>query len=299
MDWLNYHHLHYFWVVVQEGGIAAASRRLHVGRPSISMQIKSLEASLGAELFERHGRRLELTATGRLVQGYADEIFRTGRELLDAVAGRSTGTARRLRVGVADVMAKLVTFRMLLPALDDDEPVQLEVREGPPPQLFAALALHELDVVLSDVPLGPGVEVKAYNHRVGSSAVTLFAAPKLARSLRRRFPASLDGAPLLMPSRAGAIRRPLEQWLESRDLRPRLVAEFEDSALMKVFGQAGFGVFPAPSVVADEVQRQYGVRALGELDDLRESFYVVSPERRLRHPAVVRLVESAQERLFA
>ena len=298
MEWLNYHHLHYFWTVAREGGIAAASRKLHVGRPSISMQLKSLETFLGAPLFERRGRYLELTDTGQLVYGYAENIFQTGRELVDAVRGRPTGRPLTLRVGIADVMAKLVAFQMLQPALDFDDQLALECREDHPNQLFSQLALHELDLVLSDIALGPGIDVKAYNHLIGESTITLFAVPALARRLRRRYPDSLSGEPFLMPSTSSAIRRSLDLWLETHGLRPVIVGEFEDSALLKVFGQAGRGVFPAPTVVKQRVIQQYGVRALGEVDSVRERFYAISPERRIKHPAVAQIVQLAKERLF-
>ena len=298
MEWLNYHHLHYFWTVAREGGIAAASRKLHVGRPSISAQLKSLEAFIGAPLFERRGRYLDLTDTGRLVFDYADNIFQTGRELVDAVRGRPTGRPLTLRVGIADVMAKLVAFQLLQPALDFDEQVALDCREAEPSQLFADLALHELDLVLSDIPLGPGIDVKAYNHSMGESTITLFAAPALARRLRRGFPMSLTGEPFLMPASSSAIRRSLEMWLEENDLRPVVVGEFEDSALLKVFGQAGRGVFPSPTIVSDQVVKQYGVKALGELSEVRERFYAISPERKITHPAVTRIIEHAKANIF-
>jgi len=298
MEWLNYHHLYYFWTVAREGGIAAASRKLHVGRPSISMQLKSFEAFVGAPLFDRRGRVLELTETGRLVLEYADEIFRTGRELVDAVRGRAPGRPLTLRVGIADVMAKLVAFRLLLPASDFDEQLVLHCREDHPSQLFAELAIHELDLVLSDIALGPGVDVRAYNHLLGESTITLFAAPELAGRMRSGYPDSLSGEPFLMPAEGTAIRRSLELWLEERRLRPQVVAEFEDSALLKVFGQAGRGVFPAPTVVAERVARQYGVEALGELPDVRERFYAISPERKIKHPAVAHLVEHAKGTVF-
>lgn len=298
MEWLNYHHLHYFWTVVREGGIAAASRKLHVGRPSISMQLKTLEEFFDAPLFTRRGRHLELTDTGKQVFGYADDIFRTGRELVNAVRGRPTGRRLTLRVGIADVMAKLVSAQLLLPALDFDDPIALDCREAHPTRLFADLAIHELDLVLSDIPLAPGLDVRAYNHLVGESTITLFAAPALVRRLKRRFPRSLIGAPFLMPSRDTAIRDGLDRWLEESDVQPEVVGEFADSALLKVFGQAARGVFPAPTVVAGEVCKQYGVRILGELPSVRERFYAVSTERRIKHPAVVRLVESAKAGLF-
>jgi LysR family transcriptional activator of nhaA len=262
------------------------------------MQLKSLESFFRAPLFTRRGPRLELTETGKLVHGYAEEIFKTGGELVDAVRGRPTGRPRVFRVGVVDVMAKLVAFQLLLPALDLEEKFALECREDHPNRLFADLAVHELDLVLSDVPLPPGLDVRAYNHVMGDSTTTLFAAPELARRLRRKFPQSLASAPFLMPSRETAIRSSLDLWLEENDVRPEVVGEFEDSALLKVFGQAGRGVFPAPTVVRDQIEEQYGVRAVSELETVRERFYAVSPERRIKHPAVARIAECAQEELF-
>lgn len=297
MEWLNYHHLFYFWTVTREGSIAAASRKLHVGRPSVSMQIKSLETFLGSPLFTRHGRHLQLTETGKMVANYAEEIFRTGVELVDAVRGRPPGRPVVLRVGIADVMAKLVAFQLLHPALDFDEEISLECREAPPTRLFADLAIHELDLVLSDIPLSPGLDVKAYNHVVGESTTTLFAAPNLAKRLRRKFPSTLNGAPFLMPSRETAVRGSLEHWLESEDLRPLVVGEFEDSALLKVFGQAGRGVFPAPTIVVDQVCRQYGVKVVGELPNVRDRFYAISPERKIKHPAISHIVECGRANL--
>ena len=298
MEWLNYHHLFYFWTTVREGGIAAAARALHVGRPSISMQLKSLEAFVGSPLFTRRGRHLELTETGKLVHGYAEDIFRTGGELLDALRGRPTGRPMRFRVGIADVMAKLVAFQLLLPAFDVDEGLTIDCREDQPTRLFAELAVHELDLVLSDVPLAPGLDVKAYSHLVGESTTTLFAAPELARRLKRGFPRSLTGAPFLIPSLETAIRRPLERWMEEAGVRPVVVGEFEDSALMKVFGQAGRGVFPGPTAVREEIAKRYGVRAIGELEAVKERFYAVSPERKIKHPAVACIVEKAKEGIF-
>lgn len=299
MEWLNYHHLLYFWTIVREGGIAAASRKLHVGRPSISMQLKSLEQFVGTPLFERRGRNLELTETGRLVYGYAEDIFQTGRELVEAVRGRPPGRPVVFRVGIADVMAKLVAFRLLQPAFDLDDALRIDCREDLPRKLFADLAVHELDLVLSDIPLTPGLDVRAYSHVVGASTTTLFAAPKLARQLKKNWPQSLTGQPFLLPSKHAAIRRKLDHWLEEQQLSPIVVGEFEDSALLKVFGQSGRGVFPAPTVVADEVSRQYNVVALSELPEVNERFYAISPERRIKHPASACIVENAKQDLFA
>lgn len=298
MAWLNYHHLQYFWTVVEEGGIAAASRKLGVGRPAISSQIKSLEQFLDAPLFRRRGRYLDLTGTGRLVHGYAEDIFRTGRELVAAVRGERTERPVKLRVGIADVMAKLVAFQMLLPVHDFDETLALDCREDQPDRLFAALALHELDLVLSDSAVPPGLDLRAYNHEMGASTITLFAAPRLATRLRRGFPGSLHGQSMLMPSRSSVIRLALERWFEAEELVPRVVAEFDDSALLKVFGQAGRGVFPAPTVVSDQVARQYGVRPIAELPTVRERFFAITGERRITHPAIAHLVRHAQGRMF-
>lgn len=299
MEWLNYNHLHYFWVVVREGSIAAASRRLLVGRPSISMQLKSLEAAMGESLFTRQGRRLELTDTGKMVYGYAEVIFATGRELMDSVRGRAAGRPTTLRVGVADVMAKLMAFQLLLPALEGEEPVRLVCREDHPRRLFAALATHELDLVLSDIPLFPGIDVKAFSHVLGESTITLFAAPELAARVLAGFPGSLDDVPFLMPSPETAIRGALDLWFEQADVRPKVVAEFDDSALLKVFGQAGCGLFPAPTAMAARVAEQYGVEPVGELENVRETFYAVSPERRIQHAVVARIIAHAQGELFA
>ena len=299
MEWLNYHHLLYFWTVVREGGIAAASRSLHVGRPSISMQLKSLEEFIGQPLFHRRGRRLDLTETGKVVFRYAEDIFRTGRELVDAVRGRPVGRPLVFRVGIADVMAKFVAFELLQPALDLEEEVELRCSEDHPNELFAELAIHELDLVLSDIPLAPGSSVQAYNHLVGESTTTLFAAPDLAERLRPDFPRSLNEAPFLMPSRDTAIRSALDHWLEENGVRPTVVGEFGDSALLKVFGQAGRGVFAVPTIVTDHVVENYGVRPVAELDAVRDRFYAISPERRIKHPAVARIVEAGKSDLFA
>lgn len=295
---LNYHHLAYFHAVAREGGIARAARRLNVGAPAVSAQVAALERALGVKLFRRVGRGLELSDDGRLALDYAEEIFASGRELVDVLRGRGGGRAPLFRVGVADAMAKSVAFRLLTPALELEPRVRLACSEGAPEALFARLATHELDLVLSDVPLRPGNEVRAYNHLLGECAVSLFAVPRLARALRRGFPRSLEGAPLLLPTPGSAIRRPLDLWLERQDVRPQVVGEIEDSGLLKVFGQAGAGVFPAPSVVEAQVERQYRVRVVARLDEVRESFYAVSPERRLQHPAALEITRNARETLF-
>ncbi len=247
MQWLNYHHLLYFWVVAKEGTIAAACKELNLAQPTISAQLRALERSLGEKLFTRVGRNLALTETGRVVYRYADEIFSLGRDLLDTVQGRPTGRPLRFNVGVADVLPKLVAYRLLEPALHLPEQVQLVCHEGSPPELLTRLAVYELDLVLSDSPIGPDVKVRAYNHLLGVCCVSIFVTKELASKYRRRFPKALDGAPFIIPTANTALRRAMEHWFDFEDIRPSVFGEFEDSALLKVFGQAGVGLFAAPT----------------------------------------------------
>lgn len=298
MDWLNYHHLLYFWMVVREGGVARAAERLRLSQPTVSSQVRALEAMLGERLFERVGRRLVPTDVGRTVYRYADEIFALGRELLDTVRGRAPGRPLRLVVGVADVLSKLIAYRLVEPALRLPEPVRIVCREDRADRLLAALALHELDLVLSDSPVPPTVHVKAYSHLLGECGVAAFAAPGLARRLRRRFPASLAGVPLLVPGEGTVLRRQLEDWLQRAGVRPAIVGEFDDSALMKVFGENGAGVFVAPLAIEREIRRQYRVSRIGDLGAVRERFYAISYERRIKHPAVAAIAEHARAELF-
>ncbi len=297
-DWLNYHHLLYFWTVAREGSVARAAARLSLAQPTVSAQVRALEESLGEPLFTRTGRRLVLTDVGRVVLRYADEIFATGRELLDAVRGRPTGRPIRFAVGVADALPKMIAYRLLEPAWRLEEPVQVVCREDKPERLLALLSLHELDIVLSDAPVGAGVSVRAFSHPLGECGVSLFAAPALAERHRRRFPRSLDGAPFLLPAEGSMLRRSLEQWFEQLGVRPRIVAEFDDSALLKVVGQAGHGLFAAPSVIEREVSRQYRVRLVGRAPTVRERFYALTVERRLRNPAALAISNAARAELF-
>ncbi|UCC32107.1 MAG: transcriptional activator NhaR [Phycisphaerales bacterium] len=298
MEWLNYHHLLYFWVVAKEGTIAAACAKLHVAQPTISAQLRVLEKSLGEKLFTRVGRNLALTETGRVVYRYADEIFSLGRDLMDTLKGRPTGRALRLSVGVADVLPKLVAYRLLEPAFQLPEPVQVVCHEGNPAELLTRLATYELDLVLSDSPIGPDVKVRAFNHLLGECSVSIFGTKELATKYRPRFPGSLDGAPFIIPTGNTALRRAIERWLDSEDIRPSVVAEFEDSALLKVFGQAGKGLFAAPTVIEKEVQRQYSVRVVGRVESVRERFYAISVEKKVKHPAVVAIADEARQKLF-
>jgi LysR family transcriptional activator of nhaA len=298
MEWLNYHHLLYFWTVARTGGVSAASAELRLAQPTISGQLRALEDALGEKLFHRVGRRLELTDVGRMVYRYADEIFTLGRELMDAVRGRPTGRPLRLAVGVADQLAKLITYRLIEPALKLPEPVHVVCREDKPERLLADLALHDLDLVLSDAPIHPSVKVRAFSHLLGECGVTIFGTKDLAAKYRRNFPKSLDGAPCLLPTENTSLRRSLDQWFEQQSLRPAVLSEFEDSALLSSFGERGLGLFPGPTAIEAEIRRQYGVVVVGRLEQVRERFYAISVERRLKHPAVVAISEAARERLF-
>jgi len=298
MDWFNYHHLLYFWVVASEGSVTAACERLHLAQPTISSQIKKLEKSIGSPLFERSGRRLVLTETGRIVFEYADEIFTLGRELSEVLAGRRPDRPLRFTVGVPDVLPKLVTFRILEPVLDMPEPIQLVCVEGGLDDLLVEMAAHRLDLVLSDMPASPDSSIRVFNHPLGQCAVSVLGIPKKARKLRRGFPESLDGETVLLPTRNTALRRSLDQWFEAKKVHPTVAAEFQDSALAKTFGQSGLGLFFSPSVIEESVCRQYDVEVVGRLEDVVERFYAVSPERRIRHPAVEAISQRARRELF-
>jgi LysR family transcriptional activator of nhaA len=294
MEWLNYHHLLYFWVVAREGGLTPASRVLRLAHPTLSGQIRQLEESLGERLFDRSGRRLVLTDVGKVVFRYADEIFSLGREMMDVVKGRPTGRPLRLNVGIADVLPKLVARRLLDPALHLPEQVRLVCYEDRYDRLLASLALHELDVVLTDAPVPPGGNVRAYGRLLGECGITFFAAPSLRGRCSGEFPKCLQGAPFLLPTETTVLRRSLEQWFDAHEVHPDIVAEFEDSALLKVFGQDGVGVFALPSIVERQTVEQYGVEVVGRTDEVKERFYAISGERRLKNPAVAAICESAR-----
>jgi LysR family transcriptional activator of nhaA len=298
MEWLNYHHLLYFWTVAREGGVSRAAEKLRLRQPTISAQVRLLEEAVGGKLFERQGRRLVLTDVGRVVYRYADEIFGLGQELLDALKGRSSGRPLPLTVGVANAVPKLIVHRLLQPALSGDRPVHLVCREDSTEHLLADLATHALDVVISDVPAPPHVRVKVFNHLLGESDISFFAAGALAAKLRRRFPESLNDVPVLLPTAQTALRRALDQWFEAEDLHPRIVGEFDDSALMKSFGEAGEAAFPAPAAIEREVVRQYRARAVGRVKSVRERYYAISVERRLKHPAVLAITTTAKTEVF-
>lgn len=298
MDWLNYHHLLYFWVVAREGSVARACEQLGLAQPTISGQVRELEQTLGEKLFQRAGRGLVLTETGKVVFAYADEIFKLGQELTNAVRGRGAGRPLRLVIGVADVLPRLIVYRLLQPLRHLKEPVRIVCREGKPPRLLADLAAHHLDVVLSDLPASPVVKVRAFNHLLGESGLSFFATPALAKKHGGDFPRSLDGAPMLLPTEETAMRRAVEHWLRGQHVRVDVRGEFEDSTLLKIFGQAGEGVFVMPTVIEPEVCRQYDVVALGRIDVPRVRCYAITAERRIKHPAVVALAAAARQELF-
>ncbi|MEZ0312789.1 MAG: transcriptional activator NhaR [Myxococcota bacterium] len=299
LEWLNYHHLLYFWVVAREGGLVAAGKVLRLSHPTLSAQIHALEDHLGEKLFTKVGRKLALTDVGRIAFRYADEIFTLGREMVDSVKGRSTGQPLRLDVGVVDVVPKLVVRRLLQPALSLSQAVRLVCHEDSYEKLLADLSQHTLDIVIADAPVPSGSSVRAFNHLLGETSVTFFGAKGLARKYKRGFPESLDGAPMLLPLESSLLRRSLNQWFDRNGVRPHVVAEFEDSALLKVFGADGVGLFPAPATVAKEVCMQYGVQIIGQAPEVKERFYAVSVERRLKHPAVVALTDIARHETFA
>lgn len=299
MEWLNYHHLLYFYTAAREGSIARASAVLRLAQPTLSGQIRTLEQSLGEKLFVRQGRGLVMTEAGRLVYGYADEIFSLGREMLETLRGRPSARGARLHVGISDVVPKLVSHQILETALSLDPPVRIVCREGTTEELMAGLATQAFDLVLTDAPLPPGAPVRAFNHLLGECGITFLARPALAERHRRGFPQSLDGAPVLLPTANAALRRSLDQWFKELDVRPRPVAEIEDSALLKVFGQNGAGIFPVPSILAKELARRDALRVVGRTDAVKERFYAISVERRIKNAAVAAITERARERLLS
>lgn len=299
LDWLNFHHLLYFRAVAREGGVVRAARRLHVSPPTVSAQLKQLEEQLGSQLFVRTGRSLVLTELGHVVLRYADGVFDLGEELKAAVRLGEDAHASRFTVGLSMSVPKLVAHRLLEPAFELDQPIELVCIEGEPEQLIAKLATYSIDLVLTDAPRGADVAVRAFDHLLGECGVSFFAADALVERIRPHFPASLDGAPMLFPTPIAALRTALEHWFQDLGIRPRSIAAFDDSALKKVFGATGIGVFAAPTAIEAEVVDQYGVEVVGRTEEVRERFYAVTVERRLQHPAVVAISENARGRLFS
>ena len=301
MPALNYKHLRYFWMVAKTGSIARASEQLHLTPQSISGQLSEFEGTLGIELFRRVGRGLEVTDAGRRIYSYAEEIFALGDELLEAVHDQSAVKAVPFRVGIADAVPKLVAYRLIEPALRVDDALRLICREGRLATLLGDLAVHRLDLVIADRPMPGNLNVRGYSHYLGESTLTVFATPALLAILPRQqegFPAQLDQAPFLLPGEDTATRSRLLNWFENQRLRPRIVGEFDDSALAQAFGQAGAGVFTAPTAIVDYVCDQYGVVALGEIPSVSEQLYAISTERRLTHPAIIAISEAARHELL-
>jgi len=295
---INYKHLHYFWMVAKEGSITRACERLHLTPQTISGQLSLLEEQLGEALFTRVGRNLEITETGRLVLSYADEIFLLGGELEQMVRNLPDSRPLVFKVGVADVVPKSIAFRLLAPALQLPESVRIVCREGTIDSLLAELAIHRVDLVIADSPIPSGVNVSGFNHSLGECGITFFATSKLADKLNKDFPQCLNDEPLLLPGETAVIQGQLLKWFDRQHIHPRIVGEFDDSALMKTFGRAGVGVFVAPTPIAAEVEKQYDVQAIGQTDEVRDHFYAISVERKISHPAVAAITETAREWLF-
>lgn len=298
MDWLNYHHLLYFYVVAREGTISAASELLNLAPSTISVQIKTLEEALDTPLFERQGRNLVMTPEGQVAYSYAEEIFALGQELLDTFRSQPVGRPHRLTVGIADVLWKDIAYQLVQPATRLDYPVRLTCVEGTFDELLASLAVHQVDVVIADAPLGPSLSVKGYNHQLGSCGVALLGTPELVERYSENFPQSLQGAPMLLPTERTALRRNMEHWFDIEQVHPAIVAEFDDSALMTSFGAAGDGLFPAPSVVEIDILEDEGLAVLGHLERVQQRFYAISVERRIKNPAVQAICKVARQQVF-
>ncbi len=299
MEWLNYHHLLYFWTVAREGTIARASKKLLLAQSTISGQIRSLERSLKIKLFERVGRNLILTDSGKVVFRYADEIFSLGQELRLTLQGSPVGRLTKLEVGVADVLPRWIVFQLLEPALRLPEPIQLICHDDKTDRLLSRLALNELDVVLTDVPAGPLTKIRAYNHLLGETGISFLAANKLVKKYRRGFPKSLDQAPLLLPMEGTALRRSMDEWFERECIRPIVRCEIGDCDLFEVFAHAGTGICVTPTVLERRISRQFSVGVVGRVNSIRERYFAISTERKLKHPAVVAISESARTRFNA
>jgi LysR family transcriptional activator of nhaA len=296
---LNYNHLHYFWTVAREGSVAVAAERLHLTPQTISGQLRILEQSLGVELFQKVGRRLQLTPAGELAFRYADDMFSLGEELQRALQEGTDAELRPLVVGIVDVLPKLISQRLLAPALALAEPVRLVCREGKLEVLMGQLITHQVDLVLADRPIGSATAIKAFSHPLADSGVSFFASRSLADRLPPQFPQSLDGAPMLLPAPDTYSRRLLELWFDETGIHPRVVGEFDDSALLRAFGQHGAGVFPAPSAIEAEICQQHDVQVLGSTAAVRERYYAILVERKLTHPAVQAILDAAATSLRA
>lgn len=299
MQWLNYHHLFYFYTVAKEGSVVAAAAKLRLSQPTISTQLKQLEDSLGHTLFERRGKRLVLSEAGRLSFKFADEIFSLGEEFKSTLGrGEVLSSVRKVRIGVTDSLPKLVCYRILEPLLSVEPPAHPICVEGKHQELLSRLATYELDLVLADAPNPGGTSIRAFNHLLGQCGVSFFGVAKLATRYKRGFPASLDAAPLLLPIEGTMLRASLDRWFDDIGIRPRTVGEIEDSALIKVFGESGEGLFPVPSIIEQDVKRHYKVSLVGRLEEVNEQFYLITLERRIKNPVVSEIISAARGALF-
>jgi LysR family transcriptional regulator, transcriptional activator of nhaA len=299
MQWLNYHHLLYFWAVAKHGSVAQASRELRLAHPTVSAQIHRLEEVLGEKLLIKQGRSLVLTEAGRVAFRYADEIFSLGREFVDTIQGRLSGRPIRVVVGCSDALPKSIVQRILAPAWRLEEHVRVVCREDNTTQAYLGeLAANAIDVVLADTPALPG-SVRAFSHLLGECGTVLLAAPALAKIYKRRFPASLSGVPFLLPGAQSMLRRGLEQWFDANGVRPRVVGEFDDPALSNVVAEAGLGVFAVPEVIAEDIRVRHRLQRVGRVESLRQRFYAISAERKIKNPAVVAICEGARKDIFA
>jgi LysR family transcriptional regulator, transcriptional activator of nhaA len=299
MEWLNYHHLFYFWRVLKTGSIVRACEELRLAPPTVSAQLRGLERDLGEKLLRKSGRNLVATEAGQVAFQYAEQIFSLGQDLMDALKQRPSGKPLRLVVGVDDVLPKEIAQELIQPAFALPEGIRILCHEASLERLVTELALHELDIVLSDAPVTPTLNVRAFNHPLGSCAVVWMGTPSLAKRYRRGFPQALQGAPVLLPTDDTAIRRQLDRWLDSHDIRPVIVGEFEDFALLRAFGQQGAGIFPVPSILEKRFRKLYGVLRLGVAEEVTANFYAVSIERKLKHPAVIAICDTAKRKIFA
>jgi LysR family transcriptional activator of nhaA len=299
MKWLNYNHLYYFWMVARHGSVVRAADELLISQPTVSSQLRELEAALGRRLFDRAGRKLVLSDAGHLAFAYADRIFTLGQEMVAALEDNAGQQPLRLAVGIVDMIPKTVVRLLLEPATRLDQPVRMICREDKVDHLLADLSAQRLDMVLSDAPIGASARQRGFNHLLGQCGVTFFAANSLAERYKRGFPRSLNKAPMLLPSDTTALRRSLDIWFDANRIHPQVVGEFDDAALLISFGRAGEGVFPAPSVVTDEIRREHRVRIVGKTNAMQERFYAITPQDEPAHPAVLAIRDAARRELFS
>ncbi len=297
MEFLNYHHLRYFWVVAKEGGLRKAAEKLHVSQPTISVQIAALEGVLNEKLFRRGGRALTLTEAGHRVLSYAEEIFSLGQELLDAARQQPSARPLRVHIGITDSLPKLVSYQIIKPIFKLEQPIQAVCREGKAADLLGQLAAHRLDIVLADEPAPSSLPIKVFNHLLGECGLSFCAESKLAATLKRKFPKSLNDAPVLLPASNAALRQSLEKWFQAGEIRPRLVAEFDDAALMIVAAVDGLGFFAVPTLVVKEAVARHGFQIIGHTEECRQQFYAISAERKVTHPAVLAITSQARAAL--